>query len=75
MPCYLEEGNHRYRVLFYLVVMAFCFSVTLAWVFYATRIEMDDFFATCLEGFFYLGCGFIFYFFKWPESQFNNYYV
>ena len=75
-PCYMSEGFEVFRVLFYSSILVLLFGVAMTWVmFFATELEIKNFFTNLMLSFMYIFLGFIFYVTKFPERATNNYYI
>ena len=72
----MNEGFEVFRVLFYSSILTLLFGVAMTWVlFFATEIEIKNFFANLMFSFLYIFLGFIFYVTKFPERATSNFYV
>ena len=67
------DNKAGYRIAFYVVTLVICISLALAHRFYfATSIEVEEFFTKLWLSFLYLGIGFWFYSKKFPECYFKK---
>jgi predicted membrane channel-forming protein YqfA (hemolysin III family) len=75
-PCYMQDKYEKFRLLFFVVIIASLFGVAICWTFFvATSIELEVFFLEIMKSFGYVGLGFFFYITKFPERYSSNYYV
>ena len=70
-PCYAEERFNCHRIVFYFSTLMICLALAISGRFYyATDIEVEEFYGALERSFIYLGIGFVFYLTKFPESRF-----
>ena len=72
-PCYAMDEFEGLRIAFYVITLVICITLALAHRFYfATSLEVEEFFTSLWLSFGYLGVGFWFYLYKYPERLFKK---
>ena len=61
-PWYMHDSYSKFRLLFYVILIASLFGIAVTWVsFIASMMELDLFFSRMMLSFVYIGIGFVFY--------------